>query len=128
MHWAEPPLLELLERLVRDVPAPLLLLATARPDFAYRWDAHIDAETILLEPLSADLTSSLVDALADQLPPAARDRIVQRAEGNPLFAEELIQLTRDRQAGEIPDSVQAGSPHASTSSATQRRPRCRQRP
>jgi hypothetical protein len=107
VHWAEPPLLELLQRLARDVPAPLLLLATARPDFAYRWDAHIDAETILLEPLSADMTSSLVDALADQLPPAARDRIVQRAEGNPFFAEELIQLTRDRQASDIPDSVQA---------------------
>jgi hypothetical protein len=100
-------LLELLERLARDVPASLFLLATARPDFAYRWDAHIDAETILLEPLSADMTSSLVAALADQLPPEARDRIVQRAEGNPFFAEELIQLTLDRQASDIPDSVQA---------------------
>jgi class 3 adenylate cyclase len=107
VHWAEPPLLELIERLARDVPAPLLLLATARPDFAHRWDAHIDAETILLEPLSADMTSSLVDALADQLPPAERDRIVRRAEGNPFFAEELVQLTRDRQASDIPDSVQA---------------------
>jgi len=107
VHWAEPPLLELLERLARDVRAPLLLLATARPDFAHRWDAHIDAETILLEPLSADMTSSLVDTLAEQLEPAARERIVQRAEGNPFFAEELIQLARDGQASDIPDSVQA---------------------
>jgi class 3 adenylate cyclase/tetratricopeptide (TPR) repeat protein len=107
VHWAEPPLLELVERLVRDVPAPLLLLATARPDFGYRWDAHIDAETILLEPLSADMTSSLVAALADQLPAEERDRIAQRAEGNPFFVEELIQLTLDRQASDIPDSVQA---------------------
>ena len=107
VHWAESPLLELLERLVRDVRAPLLLLATARPDFAHRWDAHLDAETILLEPLSADMTTSLVDALAEQLTPDARERIVQRAEGNPFFAEELIHLTRDRQASDIPDSVQA---------------------
>jgi class 3 adenylate cyclase/tetratricopeptide (TPR) repeat protein len=107
VHWAEPPLLELLDRLARDVRGPLLLVATGRPDFSRAWDPRVDAETVVLEPLTADVAASLVEALAEQLPHAARERIVQRAEGNPFFVEELIQLARDREATEIPDSVQA---------------------
>ena len=106
VHWAEPPLLELLERLARDVRAPLLLLATARPDFAYRWDVRVDAETVLLEPLPAEVATSLVDELAAQLPPNVRELIVRRAEGNPFFVEELVQLAGE-DGREIPDSVQA---------------------
>jgi class 3 adenylate cyclase len=107
VHWAEPPLLELLDRLARDVRGPVLLIATGRPDFSRAWDARVDAETIVLEPLPAEAAAKLVDALAEQLPPAARERIVRRAEGNPFFAEELIQLARDRTTTEIPDTVQA---------------------
>ena len=107
VHWAEPPLLELLDRLARDVRGPLLLLATSRPDFSHGWDRRVDTETILLEPLPADVASSLVESLAEQLPPEARASIVERAEGNPFFVEELIQLARDRRASDIPDSVQA---------------------
>ena len=33
LHWAEPPLLDLIEQLARDVDGPLLLVGTARPDF-----------------------------------------------------------------------------------------------
>ena len=106
VHWAEPPLLELLERLVRDVHAPLLLLATGRPDFARAWDARLDAETILVEPLPPDAASSLVDELADRLAPSMRDEIVRRAEGNPFFVEELIRLANEN-GREIPDSVHA---------------------
>ncbi|MGB8004440.1 MAG: adenylate/guanylate cyclase domain-containing protein, partial [Gaiellaceae bacterium] len=56
VHWAEAPLLDLIERIGRDVAGPLLLLATARPDFfADRagWGARVDSETIWLEPLEA---------------------------------------------------------------------------
>jgi class 3 adenylate cyclase/tetratricopeptide (TPR) repeat protein len=107
VHWAEPPLLELLERLARDVRGPLLLLATGRPDFSRAWDLRLDSETILLEPLPKEAALSLVEALSEQLPAEAREQIVQRAEGNPFFAEELVQLARDRSTSNIPDSVQA---------------------
>jgi class 3 adenylate cyclase len=103
VHWAEPPLLELIERLARAVRAPLLLLATARPDFAHRWDAHVDAETILLEPLPAESAALLVD---ERLAREVREEIVRRAEGNPFFVEELVQLAGEN-GREIPDSVQA---------------------
>jgi predicted ATPase/class 3 adenylate cyclase len=124
VHWAEEPLLDLLERIADDVHGPLLLLATARPDFARAWGARIDAETILLEPLPADAAASLVDALvSSDLPHDVRQLVVERAEGNPFFVEEVLGnlidagvLTRENggwRAGElpsgfeIPDSVQA---------------------
>jgi class 3 adenylate cyclase len=124
VHWAEQQLLDLMERIARDVRGPLLLIATARPDFAVRWDARIDTETVWLEPLSAETSASLVDSLLPgELSPDVRELVVQRAEGNPFFVEEVLGSLIDAgvlqhdsggwRAGdlppgfEIPDSVQA---------------------
>ena len=127
VHWAEPPLLDLIERIGRDATGALLLLATARPDFAAGrtgWGSRVDSETIWLEPLEADTAGSLVDSLlASELPSEVRDLIVERAEGNPFFVEEVLESLIDagvleRVNGgwrandlppgfEIPDSVQA---------------------
>jgi class 3 adenylate cyclase len=126
VHWAEQPLLELIDRLARDVQGPLLLLLTARPDFVDvgRARARIDAETLWLEPLPAESTESLVDSLlGTNLPGHIRALVVERAEGNPFFIEEVLGslidagvLRRDNggwhavelpSGFEIPDSVQA---------------------
>src|SRR5439155_407087 len=54
IHWAEPPLLDLIEQLVRGVAGPLLLVATARPEFVAAragWGGgRYDAETTWLGP------------------------------------------------------------------------------
>jgi hypothetical protein len=127
VHWAEEPLLDLIEQLGRDVAGPLVLLATARPDFEAgrtRWSGRVDTETIWLEPLPADAAGTLVDSLlTTELPRAVRELIVERAEGNPFFVEEVLESLIDaglleRENGawrandlphgfEIPDSVQA---------------------
>ena len=127
VHWAEDPLLDLIERLARDVRGPLVLLATSRPDFVAErslWGARVDAETIWLEPLAAEAAASLVDSLvAGDLPSRVRELIVERSEGNPFFVEELLGSLIDArilervnggwQVGElppgfeVPDSVQA---------------------
>jgi class 3 adenylate cyclase len=128
IHWAEPPLLDLIERLVRDVRGPLLLVATARPDFVDAragWGTgRYRAESIWVEPLPSVKAAELVDSvLGTSLPEAARDLIVRRSEGNPLFIEELLESLIDqgiieRHDGEwsvkeipadleIPDTVQA---------------------
>jgi class 3 adenylate cyclase/tetratricopeptide (TPR) repeat protein len=124
VHWAEPPLLDLIERLAREVSGPLLLLATARPDLARGWDARIDSEAIWLEPLPAETASRLVEQLlAAELPADVHELVVGRAEGNPFFVEEVLGSLIDagvlqRENGgwratqlppgfEIPDSVQA---------------------
>ena len=91
VHWAEPPLLELIERIARDATGPLLLLATSRPDFARAWDPRIDGETLLLEPLPPEASAELVESLlAADLPPPVRNLVVERAEGNPFFVEEVL--------------------------------------
>src|SRR5207245_3272742 len=79
LHWAEPPLLDLIEQLAREVDGPLLLLGTARPDFidarAGWGTGRYEAETIRLEPLSAASAEELIDSLlGTALPGAARSR------------------------------------------------------
>jgi len=126
VHWAEQPLLELIERLTLDVEGPFLLLTTARPDFVdgrAAWHGRIDSEILWLEPLPAETAGSLVDALAGALPTGVRDLVVGSAEGNPFFVEEVLGSLIDAgvlrrvdggwQASDppagfrIPDSVQA---------------------
>jgi predicted ATPase len=94
VHWAEPPLLDLLERIARDATGPILLIATTRPDFVASrtgWGARADSESIWLEPLPEEASRVLVDSLlAADLPTDVRDLIVERAEGNPFFVEEVL--------------------------------------
>jgi class 3 adenylate cyclase/tetratricopeptide (TPR) repeat protein len=101
IHWAEPDLLDLLERLVSDVRAPVLLLATARPELADArpgWGAGKRNSTVLwLDPLPASAATLMLDEmLPSVLPRDVRDLLVERADGNPFFLEELV--------GELVDS------------------------
>jgi len=99
VHWAEQPLLDLIERIGRDAAGPLLLLATARPDFVAGrtgWGARVDGETLWLEPLPAETAGVLVDSLlAGVLSRQVRELIVERAEGNPFFVEEVLESLID---------------------------------
>lgn len=127
LHWAEEQLLDLLERLVQDVEGRLLVLATSRPELLDRrpgWSSRGRAGLVELEALSpADAQSLLDELLASRLPEQLRAVVVERAEGNPFFVEELLATLIDRgvlqrenggwAVGElpddfrIPDSVQA---------------------
>lgn len=128
VHWAEEPLLELLERILRDVAAPLLLVCTGRPellDSRPSWGGGRRNSTILgLESLTeADAGLLLEKLLAAELPARVRSLLVQRSEGNPFFVEELIGALIDQGLVEqqnggwavrevpedfaVPDSVQA---------------------
>jgi class 3 adenylate cyclase/tetratricopeptide (TPR) repeat protein len=102
VHWAEPTLLDLIEHvadLARD--APILLLATARPEMLETrptWGGgRLNATSILLEPLSAAASSALIDELLPgaRLPAVARERIAAATEGNPLYVEELVGMLVD---------------------------------
>jgi class 3 adenylate cyclase/tetratricopeptide (TPR) repeat protein len=113
LHWAEETLLDLVEHvadLSRD--APILLLCMARPELLERrpsWGGgKWNATTVLLEPLDAAETDRLIAELGgvgDEL----RDRILQVAEGNPLFLEEMLALVRDSGGAdvEVPLTIQA---------------------
>ena len=81
--------------------ADLMLLCLARHELLERrptWGGGIpNATTIVLEPLDAAKSIELVDGLLPGgLPAPLRDRVVSLAEGNPLFAEELVRMFVDR--------------------------------
>jgi predicted ATPase len=127
LHWAEPELCGLLETLVERVRGPLLLLTTARFEFLDRrpgWGGDPSVSVTRLEALPPTDTRRLLEALLGAACPASlRDLVVERAEGNPFFVEELIATLADtgvlqrRNGGwsfselppcfSVPDSVQA---------------------
>jgi class 3 adenylate cyclase/tetratricopeptide (TPR) repeat protein len=125
LHWAEEPLLELLDRTLLEIHAPVLLLATGRPEFLERsptWGrGRVASEWVWLEPLgTGDVDRWLEKIVSAEAPPHVRD-LLGRAEGNPLFLEELLGTLIERGAlrGEewddsvapdesaVPDTVQA---------------------
>jgi class 3 adenylate cyclase len=127
VHWAESQLLDLLERLVHDTRGPLLLVVTARPEMLDQrpgWGLRVGGTTLSLEALSPeDAVRMLDELLGGALPSGLREVVVQRAEGNPFFVEELLATLMDRQLLErqngswclaalpadfvVPDTVQA---------------------
>jgi class 3 adenylate cyclase/tetratricopeptide (TPR) repeat protein len=113
IHWAEPTLLDLVEYVASFAQGvPLFVLCTARPDlFEQRptWSAPRPNTTlVMLEPLTEADSEALVAELGD-LPAEARARIIEAAEGNPLFVEQLVAMQNERGEGgfEIPPTLQA---------------------
>jgi class 3 adenylate cyclase/tetratricopeptide (TPR) repeat protein len=102
LHWAEPTLLDLVEHVAdwsRD--APILLCCLARPELLEArpgWGGgKLNAASLLLQPLGAADSERLVEHLLGRvtLAEAARRHIVETAEGNPLFVEELLGMLID---------------------------------
>jgi class 3 adenylate cyclase/tetratricopeptide (TPR) repeat protein len=102
IHWGEPTFLDLVEHVADwSKDAPILLLCVARPemlDHRPAWGGgKMNASSILLEPLSDDQAGVLIGNLLGSagLAPAARSRITEAAEGNPLFVEEMLAMLID---------------------------------
>ena len=102
IHWAEPTFLDLIEHLAdwtRD--AALLLVCVARPELLEirpGWGGgKMNATSILLEPLAGEAAScwSTTCSGGPRSRRCARDRILDAAEGNPLFVEEMLGMLID---------------------------------
>jgi class 3 adenylate cyclase/tetratricopeptide (TPR) repeat protein len=118
LHWADPSLLSFLEHLADWAQGvPLLVLCTARPELHEHhptWAAGLrNATTINLAPLTEEETARLIASLLERavLPAETQRSLLERAGGNPLYAEEFVRLLADRgelaEVVEVPDSVQA---------------------
>jgi class 3 adenylate cyclase/tetratricopeptide (TPR) repeat protein len=117
IHWAEEPLLELLEHLVTWVrEAPLLVIALARPellDIRPGWGGgRLRATSIELEPLGPAESEELADALITdgELTGHERQALLAKTEGNPLYLEETVRMLSEEESadiGRIPDTLQA---------------------
>jgi class 3 adenylate cyclase/tetratricopeptide (TPR) repeat protein len=119
LHWADEALLSFLEHVADWSQAvPLLLLCTARPEL-YEQHATFgasarNAQRINLAPLSDEETARLIANLLERavLPAETLRALLQRAGGNPLYAEEFVRLLADREqlpeaVEGVPESVQA---------------------
>ena len=101
IHWAEATLLDLIAHLRATIDgAPLLLLCATRPDLLERRDwREVSDATVELAPLGDDDASRVIEHVLGTVavPDAVRGRIVEAAEGNPLFVEQLVSMLVDEQ-------------------------------
>ena len=103
LHWADPALIEFVDHLVDwSTGLPILVLCTARPEL---FEGHGDwgggkrnSTTISLAPLSNEDSARLISSLLSEavLPAETQAALLERAGGNPLYAEEFVRMLTDR--------------------------------
>jgi DNA-binding SARP family transcriptional activator len=89
VHWAEPALVDLIDYLGGRATGQILLLCLARPELLETRTEWAERAITLGALPDADV-HALVDALPTHMDSDARARVVEVAEGNPLFAEQLV--------------------------------------
>ena len=114
VHWAEQTFLELLEHLADRGQGTILVLCLAREELLDEQPEFLagrsNAETLTLDALSEEAIDALVDGLGGAvLESDQRSRIVETAEGNPFFLEQLLALALEGGLAEraLPETVQA---------------------
>jgi predicted ATPase len=125
-HWADPSSLEAFGQLVDKIQAmPALLFVTFRPEFAAPWVGRPHVTSLGINRLTRRDVEALIDRVAGnkQLPPGIQQDIVDRADGVPLFVEEMTKAVLEaegegaaaRAMASIPSSALAvpASLHAS---------------
>ena len=93
LHWIDLASQQLLAELVASKSSPpLLIVTTSRPEYRPPWEGQPNCTVASLEPLSAADTGRIVESrLAVGMDASAVvPLVVGKAEGNPLFAEEII--------------------------------------
>ena len=114
LHWSSDSLLDLVEAMLQPrADVPLVMIALARPELLDRrpgWGGgRRNAISIALEPLPSSAVEALVADLLDSPAPEIVDAVVDRAEGNPFYAGEIVRSLVDR-LGPVPDpSAVAGA-------------------
>ncbi len=107
VHWADPSTLELLDLYIEQAPTSALLnVITYRPDFAPPWPARSHITPITLNRLEPAEVAAMVANLAGgrALPAEVVAHIVDKADGVPLYVEELTKtLLESGQLEQQPD-------------------------
>jgi DNA-binding SARP family transcriptional activator/class 3 adenylate cyclase len=116
VHWAEPTFLDLVEYLAeRTRSAPIVLVCIARPELLEQrpdWTRErTNASSLLLERLPDPECEALISNLARGLADETKARVLETAEGNPLFIEQLVAMIAEARGPEaeltIPPTIDA---------------------
>ena len=117
LHWMDRASEELLARIAEtDRDLPLLLIRAYRPQYAAPRDPIDEATVLYLDHLSRDSTVALLRARlgVEEIPDALARLVAEKAEGNPLFAEEIASYLVEK--GSI--TLSAGKASYETSDGT----------
>ncbi len=106
VHWIDPTSRDVLEGLIeRAADLPVLLIVTHRPEFVPPWTTLSLATTLLLNRLDGLETAAMVAAAGGEaLPVELRRQIAERAEGLPLYVEELTKVAIEVDAAPVPST------------------------
>jgi predicted ATPase len=99
LHWADPTTLDVLAALAeRGARTPLLLVATARPEFRPPWSLQSHHAAIVLAPLERAQVRRMIGEIVSRrvLTPEVIENLSDRAGGVPLFVEEVTRLLLER--------------------------------
>ena len=115
IHWADDGLLDFVDHLVEWAGGvPLLVLGTARPELLDRrpgWGGgKLNAATLALTPLADEEAAQIIQGVLEQsvLPADTQRTLLERAGGNPLYAEQFARLYVERGSSDdlpLPETV-----------------------
>ena len=107
-HWIDPTTETLVGAATKRIAdASVLMLVTHRLDYAPNWAREPAVAKIDLHKLSRDQGAELVRAAGGELEEPVIGEILARADGVPLFIEELTKSLLESDEAEIPASLQA---------------------
>ena len=116
LHWADDSLLDFVDELVEWVTdVPMLVVGTSRPELLERrpgWGGgKLNATTLALTPLSDAQTALLLGHLLNRpvLAAESQQTLLERAGGNPLYAEQFAELFLESGSAEelqLPETLQ----------------------
>ncbi|WP_158258471.1 AAA family ATPase [Rhodopila globiformis] len=112
VHWIDPTSQDLLNRIIERVANwPLLLLVLFRPEFQPPWNGQPHVTLLTLARLDRHTTAAMVDAIAGTAALSAEvmEEIAERADGVPLFVEELTKAVLE--AGAHGPAALSAMPH-----------------
>jgi class 3 adenylate cyclase len=116
LHWADDGLLDFVDHLADwSSGVPLFVIGTARPELLDRrpgWGGgKLNATTLALSPLADAEAAQIISRVLEQalLPAETQQVLLERAGGNPLYAEQFARLYVERGSAEdlpLPETIQ----------------------
>jgi predicted ATPase len=99
-HWTDPTSLEVFGRAVDRITTPILLVVTFRPEFDAPWIGRPHVTTLTINRLPPRDVGVMIDRVVGNkpLPPSVRQDIIERADGIPLFVEEMTKAVLEAES------------------------------
>jgi class 3 adenylate cyclase/tetratricopeptide (TPR) repeat protein len=98
VQWVDAQSRSLLDLLADSIAdADVLLVVTYRREFKSEWRGKENYSEVALQPLDVTTAEQLLSTLTPdvELPPPLKKYVVERADGNPFFLEEIVRSLRE---------------------------------